>query len=67
MRNWTQQQGLRNKQYSGHCEAIQLWRGARGGNGVWCLFVWGVSVNDSPERGDMHQLPVEDYTWVYKI
>lgn len=47
----SQQQGLRDKQYSGHYEAIQLWRGVKGGgNGVWCLFVWGVSVNDSPEE-----------------
>lgn len=61
MRNRTQQQGLRNKQYSGYPEAIQLWRGVKGGgNDVWCLSVWEVSVNDSPERRNMHQLRVED-------
>lgn len=27
--NQTQQQGLRNNQYLGHCDAIQLWRGVK--------------------------------------
>lgn len=33
--NRAQQQGPRNEQYLGHCEAIQLWRGVKGvENGV---------------------------------